>query len=222
MKLDYAIVYSDRRTIRITVERDRRVVVRAPRHARPEIISAAVEGKRLWIWNKIHDARKYGAGQTKEFVVGEGFLLLGQGYRLALTDGPNRGLRFDGRQFQLARQDARMGREAFKEWYLAFAKEHLPERVISVARAMGMKFKRVCIRDLKYRWGSCTQHGTLTFNWRIVQAPGIVVDYLIAHELAHVLVPTHSSEFWNMVAVHVPAMERARSWLRTHAESLEW
>lgn len=78
------------------------------------------------------------------------------------------------------------------------------------------------IRDLKYRWGSCTAGGTLSFNWRILQAPMIVVNYLIVHELAHVLYRNHSTEFRNFVAVHVAILEKARMWLRQNGSKLEW
>jgi predicted metal-dependent hydrolase len=87
---------------------------------------------------------------------------------------------------------------------------------------MGIEFKRISVRELKYRWGSCTPTGVLTFNWRIVQAPTVVVDYLIVHELAHLLEQNHSREFWSIVAVHVPAWEKAKEWLRRHGARLEW
>src|SRR5437867_3260389 len=103
MNLDYAVVYSDRRTIGITVERDRRVVVRAPRQARPEAVSAAVDLKRFWIWGKLRDTRKYGVVTTaKEFVAGESFLFLGQSYSLAITNDSRGKLTFTGRQFELS------------------------------------------------------------------------------------------------------------------------
>lgn len=83
-------------------------------------------------------------------------------------------------------------------------------------------FKRISVRDMRYSWASCTPGGTLTFNWRIVQAPMVVVDYLIVHELAHILEPNHSREYWNIVAVHVPSWEKAKDWLRRHGARLEW
>jgi predicted metal-dependent hydrolase len=87
---------------------------------------------------------------------------------------------------------------------------------------MGINFKRILVRELRYSWGSCTPGGTLTFNWRIVQAPPVVVDYLIVHELAHVLESNHSGEFWNIVAVHAPAWEKARDWMRINGSRMEW
>jgi hypothetical protein len=83
MNSQYQLVRSNRRTIGITVERDRRVVVRAPNQARQETVNAGVERKRFWIWKKLHKLQKYlPALQPKEFVAGETFLYLGQGFPL--------------------------------------------------------------------------------------------------------------------------------------------
>ena len=99
---------------------------------------------------------------------------------------------------------------------------HPPPRIATFAAAMGVTYKRIWIRDLKYRWGSCTPGGTLTFNWRILQAPMIVVNYLVVHELAHILEPNHSRDFQNFVAVHVPSWAKARSWLKENGRQLDW
>lgn len=223
MNLEYDIIYSNRRTIGITVERDRRVVVRAPKHAVSAAVAAIVEQKRLWIWNKLRDPRKYPHSRPeKEFVAGEAFLFLGQSFGLKLVSERRGDVRFDGRYFELSRDDRRTVRELFVAWYRAQAKVHLTPRVDAMARAMGIAAKRIVVREMTSRWGSCSPSGTLTFNWRIVQAPTGVVDYLIAHELAHVIEPAHSPDFWNIVAVHVPAWEKARRWLRQHGGRLEW
>lgn len=114
------------------------------------------------------------------------------------------------------------GRELFKSWYLAQAQRIIPPRVAAVARSMGVEVQKISVRELKYRWASCSPGRRLTFSWRIIQAPTLVVEYLIVHELAHLLEPNHSDKFWNIVAVHVPAWEKARDWLRRHGSRLEW
>jgi predicted metal-dependent hydrolase len=223
MKLDYEIVYSERRTIGITVERDRRVVVRAPREARPETVASAVERKRLWIWDKLRDPRKFANRYGgKEFVAGEAFFFLGQNYSLELVREPRGEVRLNGRRFELSLAERKSAADLFRAWYTSQARKHLSPRVATMANAMGIAFRRIAVRDLKYSWGSCSTGGTLTFNWRIVQAPTVVVDYLIAHELAHCLEPNHSQAFWNIVAVHAPAWEKARAWLRRNGARLEW
>lgn len=223
MNFEYEIVRSDRRTIGITVERDRRVVVRAPQRARADAVAAVVKEKRFWIGSKLRDPRKYTLPRpTKEFVAGETFLFLGQSFGLQLVSETRGEVRFDGRRFELSRADQPQAQSLFEGWYLAEAKAHLTPRVAAMARAMGLAFNRIAVRRMKFQWGSCSPGGTLTFNWRIVQAPIVVVDYLVAHELAHVLEPNHAPQFWNIVAVHVPAWEKARSWLRRYGARLEW
>jgi len=221
--LDYEVVYSNRKTIGITVERDRKVVVRAPQRATEQAVSAIVDSKRFWIWDKLRDPHKYpDPAPRKEYVTGESFLFLGQDYSLALTNSGQSALRLSGRHFELAKRERRRGNELFRAWYLAQARERMAPRIAALAAEMGVVYRRIWVRDLKYRWGSCTPGGTLTFNWRIIQAPMIVVDYLIAHELAHVIQANHSVDFWNIVAVHVPSWQRARNWLKQHGARLEW
>jgi predicted metal-dependent hydrolase len=223
MKLDYEIIHTNRKTIGITVERDRKVVVRVPREASEQAILAAIESRRLWIWQKLRDPHKYpDPAPHKEYVTGETFLYLGQHFSLCLTQGESGSVRLVGKQFEMAASDRRNGDTLFRSWYLAQARENLLPRIAAFATEMGVGYSRIWVRDLKYCWGSCTPGGTLSFNWRIIQAPMIVVNYLIVHELAHVLVPNHSLDFWNIVAVHSPSWSKARSWLKQHGGRLEW
>jgi predicted metal-dependent hydrolase len=221
MILDYEVVRANRKTIGITVERDRSVVVRVPFHTSEQVISEAIERKKFWIWQKLRDPHKYpNPLPHKEYVTGETYL--GQHYALTLTKGEGGEVQLVGDQFEMAEADRRKGDSLFHSWYLAQAKEKLKPRIAAFATEIGVSYSRIWVRDLKYRWGSCTPGGTLSFNWRIIQAPMIVVDYLIVHELVHILEPNHSPEFWNIVAVHVPSWTKARSWLKQHGGRLEW
>jgi predicted metal-dependent hydrolase len=223
MNIDYEIVYSERKGIRITVERDRKVIVHAPKQASDKAISSAIECKRLWIWQKLRDPDKYpDPALRKEYVSGETFLFLGQDYSLALTGNQRGSVRLAAQQFEMAPADRHIADSLFRAWYIRQAKEVLPLRVTAIAGEMGVSYRRLWIRDLKYRWASCTPGGTLTFTWRILQAPMIVVNYLIAHELAHILEPNHSRGFWNLVAVHAQSWVRARTWLKQNGPRLEW
>lgn len=223
MKLEYEIVRANRKTIGITVERDRKVVVRAPPQASELTITRAIEGKRFWLWQKLRDPHKYPEpAPHKEYVTGETFLYLGQHCALSIIGGERGAVRLVGKQFEMARSDRRNGDALFRAWYLLHAREKLPPRIAAFATEMGVGYSRIWVRDLKYSWASCTPGGTLSFNWRIIQAPMIVADYLLVHELAHVLEPNHSEEFWNIVAVHVPSWTKARNWLKQHGGRLEW
>lgn len=223
MKLDYEVIHASRKTIGITVERDRKVVVRVPQEASEQAISAAIENKRFWIWQKLRDSHKYPDPVLhKEYVTGETFLYLGQHHALTLTRGEGGTVRLVGKHFEMADSDRRNAGSLFRSWYLAQAKDKLRPRIAAFANEIGVAYSRIWVRDLKYRWGSCTPGGTLSFNWRIIQAPMIVVDYIIVHELAHFLEGNHSQEFWNIVAVHVSSWRKARMWLRQNGAQLEW
>ncbi len=88
------------------------------------------------------------------------------------------------------------------------------------AEMLGVKVKRITIRDQSSRWGSCTSAGSLSFSWRLILAPPYVLDYLAAHEVAHLVEMNHSARFWKVVGRICPATERAKKWLDTYGNDL--
>lgn len=74
------------------------------------------------------------------------------------------------------------------------------------------------ISNMKYRWGSCTPHKNLNFNWRLVKAPMHVIDYVVVHELAHILEHNHSPRFWQHIRTQIPRFELSKDWLKRHGE----
>jgi predicted metal-dependent hydrolase len=74
---------------------------------------------------------------------------------------------------------------------------------------------------MKYRWGSCTPNNNIIFNWRIIKAPMFVVNYLVAHELVHLIESNHTPEFWNILSIQVPAYQKAKDWLKKNGHLLE-
>lgn len=88
------------------------------------------------------------------------------------------------------------------------------------AEQIGVKIKRIAIRDQTSRWGSCSTTGALSFSWRLVLAPRYVLDYLAAHEVAHLVEMNHSSRFWRLLLRLCPDMRRAKVWLDVHGADL--
>lgn len=224
MDISYSVKRSSKRTkITITVERDSAVVVQAPNHASDEAIARIVEAKRLWIYEKTRHGQKYTDRPHppgKELVSGESALYLGRSYRIEIVDDETECIRFDQR-FLVPVSCAHQKMSAMRKWYIARARERILPRVAKQARELGVSFRRARIVDSRYRWGSCSVRDNINLNWRLIKAPIFVVDYVIAHELAHLLEPNHTPRFWNIVKTQVPAMERARGWLREHGQILE-
>jgi predicted metal-dependent hydrolase len=88
------------------------------------------------------------------------------------------------------------------------------------AGRLGVAYRRIRIGGQRTLWGSCSARGTLSFNWRLVLAPPEVVDYVVVHELCHLLVPNHSPSFWSLVERHRPGWREQRAWLREYGPEL--
>jgi hypothetical protein len=100
------------------------------------------------------------------------------------------------------------------------ARKELQKSALFYAQALGVRVKRLSIRDQSSRWGSCTSAGSLSFSWRLILAPSFVLDYLAAHEVAHLVEMNHSARFWRVVARICPSVERAKRWLDTYGNDL--
>jgi predicted metal-dependent hydrolase len=100
------------------------------------------------------------------------------------------------------------------------AARDLEAAVARHAGALGVKVRRICVRDQASRWGSCSNTGVLSFSWRLILAPSFVLDYLAAHEVAHLVELNHSPKFWRLVGRIYPDFERAKTWLDRHGGDL--
>ncbi|WJR78160.1 SprT family zinc-dependent metalloprotease [Bradyrhizobium sp. NP1] len=100
------------------------------------------------------------------------------------------------------------------------ARKDLHKAAQGYAEELGVRVKRLSIRDQSSRWGSCTSAGSLSFSWRLILAPPYVLDYLAAHEVAHLVEMNHSPRFWKVVGRICPYVERAKAWLDTHGNDL--
>ncbi|MEO0818259.1 MAG: SprT family zinc-dependent metalloprotease, partial [Pseudomonadota bacterium] len=96
----------------------------------------------------------------------------------------------------------------------------LGDAVDTHCRALGVEARRIAVKDTRSRWGSCTSDGRLSFSWRLVCAPPEVLDYVAAHECAHLLEMNHSDRFWAHVERICPDWKHHRTWLRTHGRDL--
>ena len=96
------------------------------------------------------------------------------------------------------------------------AERELPQRVLELAALHQLTVARVSVRNQKWRWGSCSRDGHICLNWRLVQMPDWVRDYVIIHELMHLKRLDHSPRFWKLVAAACPQYQAARAWLRTY------
>jgi predicted metal-dependent hydrolase len=111
-------------------------------------------------------------------------------------------------------------RDAVHAGLRALAGRELPARCLTLSGTCGWQPSRVSVRNQRSRWGSCSSRRAITLNWRLVQMPPDVTDYVILHELAHLPHPNHSQRFWRAVASVCPDWRASERWLRRHGREL--
>lgn len=221
MELEFKVVYSKRKTVTITVERDRSVIVAAPEGTSPDKIRQVVESRKRWLYEKTRHVQKFDSlphPPGKELVTGESMPYLGRQYRIELLAG---GGEIQFQQAFFVPKELSDKSQAFRDWFVARAQEAILPRVALHAKNLGVEYNVAKIGNGKYRWGSCTPRDNVILNWRLIKAPMFVIDYVVVHELAHLIEPNHSPHFWNIVRTQVPGMEKAKAWLQKNGALLE-
>ena len=224
MELNYSVIYSSKRKkLTITVERDRSVIVKAPTGTKAEKIRQVVESRKQWLYEKINYSQKYKLPihpPGKELVNGESLPYLGRNYRLEIVDRDGL-IQLINNRFLVPKSNLDKRGSVFKDWYIQKATEEILPRVQLHADRLGVKFNLAKITNSKYCWGSCTPSDNVNFNWRLVKAPMAVIDYIIIHELTHLIEANHTPRFWNIVKSQIPNVEKAKQWLKENGEMLE-
>ena len=110
--------------------------------------------------------------------------------------------------------------EAEQRLYRDKAREIFEQKVSYYAQMMGVSYGRIAIRDQKTRWGSCSGKGNLNFNCLLMMAPDEVVDYVVVHELCHLIEMNHSKAFWAQVEQVMPDYKKHRKWLKDHGNEI--
>lgn len=123
------------------------------------------------------------------------------------------------RQIHVAGRPEHLARRV-KGFLKKLARSDLEMACRGYSEAMSLKFSRITIRDQSTRWGSCSAKGNLSFSWRLVLAPEFVLDYVAAHEVAHLQEMNHGKAFWQLVETHCPQTRAARAWLKANGADL--
>jgi len=222
--LTFLVKRSERRkNIGLTIERDASLVAHLPKDANLAQVGELIRTRLVWIHQKLITQKRIVRDtvfRRPEFVDGEGFHFLGKHYRLKLIDVDPTGpatptVQFKGDQLLFRREQVKAGEKRIADHYTRAAHLHLNESVNKWKKIVGVEpSKYVQIRDLGFRWGSCSPDGTLNFHWRVMQLPPEIIDYIAVHELTHLKIPNHSEKFWREVCRVLPQSNASRRWLR--------
>lgn len=166
--------------------------------------------------------RKNESGREEVWCHGTGIRFRGEVVRLEVEDGDAiRLVRFADQSFATDLAITNL-RPAVERQLWKIARAELPPRVRELAAQHAIPTGTVSVRNQRSRWGSCSRNGAISLNWRLVQMPAAIRDYIILHELAHVRVPNHSARYWRCVAQLCPDYRAAEAWLKDNGRQLQW
>ncbi len=207
-----------RRTLELMVDRGGALRIYAPNEVASDELIRWISRKLVWVHGKLA-AKAQVAPQTKspEFVSGESFSYLGRGFRLKVVKDQKKALICDGARFLLRSDSRPKAADHFRLWYRQTGTEWLRNRVKLLAPKVGAKPADIRVRDLGFRWASCGRTGVLSFHWKLLQLPVRLVDYIIVHELTHMLHPHHDAGFWACVDRALPDWRERKEQLAENA-----
>jgi predicted metal-dependent hydrolase len=191
---------------------DGRVTLSLPARAREAEAMAFARAQEGWIRETLAD-------MPQRAGVGIGSVLPVEGRLLLLAPGAGRAVRVEGDSLLIPGDPAQAGARA-GAFLRALARERLVAASDRYAAMIGRRVARVTLRDTRSRWGSCAQDGALMYSWRLIMAPASVLDYVAAHEVAHMQEMNHSPAYWAVVDRLYPGWQVQRKWLHAEGQAL--
>ncbi|GAA1995290.1 SprT family zinc-dependent metalloprotease [Nocardiopsis rhodophaea] len=217
-------VSSRRRRIGLTVERDSTLTLAVPEGCPAYRAQEFLRANRSWVIQKLQLRQEtLPTYQVKHFTSGEGFRYLGRLLPLLLVDDPDASPRVLAGRMQIDRsiaEDPTRARHELIAWYRRTGKKWAQDRLQPWAARLGVSEPTVAVRELGWKWGSYSpvcvndpQRGRINLNWLTFQVPAPLVEYVIAHEMAHAIIPDHSRRFWNTLRSTMPDCDTRRELL---------
>ena len=210
--MEYNLIRSKRKTLGLYI-RGGVLEVRAPLKMPKHEIEKFIVSKEKWITNKLaHSQEQVRSSEKFQLDYGDSVLYLGNEYPVISKVGNRVG--FENGFYVPPNLSSEEIRSACVQIYRMLAKRDITNRVIEFSKQMGVTPTAVKINGAKTRWGSCSSRKSLNFSWRLIMADSDVVDYVVAHELAHLIEMNHSQKFWTIVENTLPDYRQRKQRLR--------
>jgi predicted metal-dependent hydrolase len=211
-EIGYELQISDRKTLGIAVYPDMNVVVTAPENVSKEKIQEKVKSKARWILKQLRAFEKYQPlSKPKEYVSGETHLYLGRQYVLKVEKAVDNQVKLKGKYLRVKTRNKGKAEELLYDWYRFKAQIHfnsILEDLLPEFEKHDLKIKELNIRKMNTRWGSCTPGGVITLNLHLIKAPKRCIEYVILHELCHLIHHKHDAAFYRLLNSKMPHWKR--------------
>jgi predicted metal-dependent hydrolase len=216
-RIPYRLRLSDRKRLRIIVKPDLSVTADAPCGFSQEDVREAIQSKAPWIVRQLAELEDYHPlPSPHKFVSGETFVYLGRQYRLKVETGEKRPAKLLGRFLHVSvpeKANARSVKTVVDAWYRARAADVFHRYLatcMKVTNRHGIHEPILTIREMRTRWGSCTAAGRVTLNLRLIHAPVHCIEYVVMHELCHLVHHDHSPQFFRLLTRCMPDWKKRR------------
>jgi predicted metal-dependent hydrolase len=217
--IPFQVEFRKRRTMEIRIQPPDQITVIAPLRLSKDTIIKEVQGKADWIIKKLSEYENLNyKNLKKEYIDGEVFMYLGNQYPLLIMDAnykiPRVKFQDNTIVISTSTKEEENLKNALEKWYREKALEVITERIKYYEPYFKVRPSGIVIKEQKKRWGSCTSEKKLLFNWRLIMAPIPVIDYVIVHEMSHMIHMDHSKNFWNQVESILPDYKDRKKWLK--------
>ena len=210
--IEYDIEFVHRKTLGIKVFPDGTVSLKAPINATLDDIREKVHHKAAWILRQKRYFESFGTPTTeRQYISGESHLYLGRQYMLRIKEGEHNAVHYQNNILEVVCQNKKEAGRVLQLWYLERAQIKFPEYakpIIEQFKAYGVQPKSVGIRKMEKRWGYCTTDGNIYLNPRLICAPRCCIEYVITHELCHLVHRNHTKEFYALLSKEMPHWEK--------------
>ncbi|KNF09270.1 protein of unknown function DUF45 [Gottschalkia purinilytica] len=224
MEIKTNIIYRKRKTIKISIESEDSITVISPPWVNKKRIMEIVELNSEGIYNEIEKLKELGF-KHKNIEERTTILYLGREYRFKITFNE----KIKQRHIELTdnifcvytnTQEQEKIVQTIKTWYIENGIGIIIERINYYKQYIDVSPQKIKLKEQKKRWGTCTSKGNLLFNWRIIMAPIDIIDYIVVHEMCHLIHFNHSKNFWNLVESIIPDYRERKEWLKINGLKL--
>lgn len=220
---NYRIIRRNRKTVGIKVTEEGEVIIASPFGVSKKIICDIIRDKEEWISRKIALMKQASILEKREMKNGSKFWFLGKELELEIikTNKVIQSSKIENERIIVFVSSDDVVKDKIMNLYKGEARKVLNERTDVYSKVIGVNPNKIFIKDQKTLWGSCSSRKNINYNYRIIMAPIEIVDYIVVHELCHLIHMNHSKSYWNTVQSILPDYEERRKWLKSNGYMLK-
>ncbi|MFH1460603.1 MAG: SprT family zinc-dependent metalloprotease [Candidatus Omnitrophota bacterium] len=217
-----------RKSLSISISANNIIEVRANKSISEQEIKKFLYQKQRWIQKTLHFNQHVRKPYLfKNFIPGEKFLYLGKEYSLFFKNGKYPQVQLQAEKIVVnickkIKDEKKYTQQLLTKWYKNKASKLFKGKVLFFSKILNVKINSLTIKTFRRSWGNCSFSGNIRLNWRLVMCPVAVIDYVIVHELCHLIHHNHSQLFWQKLKMLIPEYKNLKAWLIINENMLQW